>query len=73
MLDTLISIGAPAVEPLMATLKDGNATERALAAVGLGKLGDPRAVEPLKAALDDEDERVRRWAVEGLRKLNKNR
>ena len=72
-LDALVSTGAAAVEPLTTTLRDGNATQRALAAVGLGELGDQRAVGPLNAALNDDDERVRRWAVAGLRKLGENR
>jgi HEAT repeat protein len=69
MLDALVKIGPPAVEPLIGVLKDENACMRSFAAEGLGELGDKRAVEPLVAVLKDEDEEVRRSATEALRKL----
>jgi len=59
-----VEIGAPAVEPLIAALKDEDVRMRAVEA--LGKIGDPRAVEPLIAALKDQDERMRKWAAEAL-------
>ncbi len=42
-----VEIGAPAVEPLIAALKDKNELVRKAAAEALGKIGDPQAVEPL--------------------------
>jgi HEAT repeat protein len=49
----LADIGAPAVMPLLATLKDSDQGVRAFAEVALAKIGEP-AVEPLIAALGDE-------------------
>jgi HEAT repeat protein len=69
VLGVLAGIGMPAFEPLVKTLSDDNAGMRALAAKGLGRLGDRRAVEPLTAALKDKDERVCEAAKEALRQL----
>jgi HEAT repeat protein len=66
----LMQIGPPAVEPLIAALKDENRKVRYTAAFVLGWLGDPRAVEPLKAALDDEDQIVRDAATAAIAKLS---
>ena len=62
----LVLVGAPAVEPLIAALRDENEDVRERAAEALGQIGDARAVEPLIAALRDKNEDVRRRAVEGL-------
>ena len=51
--DALISIGTPAVEPLIAALKDKNSSVRSGAAGALVKIKDARAVVPLVAALKD--------------------
>jgi len=49
-------IGAPAVEPLSAALKDKDANEiRWKAAGALGKIKDPRAVHVLLAGLRERD------------------
>ena len=56
-----VRIGAPAVEPLIAALKEG---VRKNAAEALGELKDARAVEPLVAALNDRVMDVR-WAAAG--------
>jgi hypothetical protein len=51
-------IGDPkAVEPLIAALKDRDASVRYHATLALAHIGDVRAVEPLKAALEDRDVR----------------
>ena len=63
---SLIAIGAPAVDPLIATLQDKDANIRALAPFPLGRIRDPRAVESLIAALDDSDVRVRKGAIWSL-------
>jgi HEAT repeat protein len=52
--ETLVKIGKPAVEPLIAALKDEDIFVRRRAAEILGKIGDTRAVEPLIVALKDE-------------------
>jgi HEAT repeat protein len=49
--DALGQIGAPAVEPLIASLKDSKARVRERAAETLGRIGDARAVDPLIACL----------------------
>ncbi|MFQ6078745.1 MAG: HEAT repeat domain-containing protein [Thermodesulfobacteriota bacterium] len=62
----LVRIGKPAVEPLIAALKDEDSYIRGYAAEALGEIGDPRAVEPLIAALEDKDPSVSEkvaWAL----------
>ncbi len=63
-LDILVSIGAPAVEPLVAALRDQDEIVRWCAALVLGSVGDVRAVEPLIAALDNPKGWVR-WRAAG--------
>ena len=48
---------------LITQLKDGNPPTRALAAIGLGKLGDKRAVVHLIASTRDEHRGVRLSAI----------
>jgi HEAT repeat protein len=55
-----------AVEPLIAALKDSNASGRKGAVAALGKIGDARAVEPLIAALADSHEVVQMLAADAL-------
>ena len=62
----LVRIGAPAVEPLIQTLKDENRNIRWRAAEALGKIGDARAVEPLIQALMYGDSGVRKHIVRAL-------
>jgi len=64
--DRCVEIGAPAVEPLSAALKDANNIVRHAAAGALGEIGDARAVESLVTALKDKDENVRRAAAGAL-------
>jgi HEAT repeat protein len=62
-----INIGAPAVEPLIATLKyDGG--EKGAVAEALGEIGDARAVKPLITVLDDtkSSPNARRGAAKAL-------
>jgi hypothetical protein len=67
--DVLISIGKPAVKPLIGALKDDLPLVRRHAAEALGEIKDPRAVEPLIAVLKDSDSLIRRHAVEALGKI----
>jgi HEAT repeat protein len=53
--DDLVKIGPPAVEPLIAALKDENMEARRYAAEALGRIGDARAIDPLIAALEYDD------------------
>jgi HEAT repeat protein len=62
----LSKIGSQALEPLIALLKDGNATVRAHAVKALGQTGDPRILEPLIAATKDSDWFPRGRAIEAL-------
>jgi HEAT repeat protein len=62
----VISIGAPAVEPLIAALSHKKVMVRNIAAQALGRIADPRAVEPLIAALADKDEKVPQMAAKAL-------
>ena len=64
--EALVKIGAPAVEPLIAALKDKDSDVRYAAAKALGEIKDPRAVEPLIAALGDESSGVRLAAAKSL-------
>ncbi|TET54739.1 MAG: HEAT repeat domain-containing protein, partial [Anaerolineales bacterium] len=52
--DKCVKIGAPAVEPLIAALKQKDNNVQQAAAGALGQIGDPRAVEPLITALRNE-------------------
>ena len=67
--DKCVALGALAVEPLIAALKDGSFSVRKAAAYALGEIKDPRAVEPLIAALKDKDEYVRKAAAYALGKI----
>jgi len=62
----LAKIGAPAVEPLLGSLKNEDSKVRMEAAVVLGRIGDVRAVEPLTATLADGEGKVRIAAVRAL-------
>jgi len=65
----LTDIGEPAVEPLIAVLKDSDENVRNLAIVSLGDIGDARAVEPLIHALKDSSKKVRSFAAKALKKI----
>jgi HEAT repeats len=51
--EILSTIGKPAVDPLIAALKDVDPATRAQAAIALGNIGDEKAIKPLTANLDD--------------------
>jgi HEAT repeat protein len=54
------------VEPLIAALKDQDATVRGNAVEGLANIKDPRAIEALSAALTDKSKTVRKKAARAL-------
>jgi len=62
-------IGAPAIDPLLASLKDANRRVRNNAAWALGKFKDPRVVEALIAALKNPDSGLRNHAASALGKI----
>jgi HEAT repeat protein len=61
-----VTIGQPALGPLIKALRDKNSNIREKAAETLGRIGDRRAVEPLIKALGDENLNVREKAAEAL-------
>jgi hypothetical protein len=68
---TLTYIGQPAVEPLIAALKDKDSRIRNGAAAVLGMIKDTRAVQPLLDALKtDEEPDVRRACALSLGEIN---
>ncbi|MBZ0300611.1 MAG: HEAT repeat domain-containing protein [Anaerolineae bacterium] len=67
VVDDLVRIGAPAVEPLISVLDDPNPNVRSGAARALGKIGDTRALGSLIFRLRyDSDVEVRKSAVWAL-------
>lgn len=62
----LVKIGAPAVDPLLATLNDPDPALRVRVAGLLGSIKDPRAVPALIAALKDKDLDVCKSAAAAL-------
>ena len=62
-----MKIGAPAVEPLIAALRDKDWHVREGAAEALGWIKDPSAVEPLIGALKDK----LTWGVKGDKIVNR--
>lgn len=63
---TIAGIGTPAVEPLLAALKDEDHAVRNLAAQSLGIIKDTLSVEPLISVMKDTYNIVRISAVEAL-------
>jgi HEAT repeat protein len=70
----LTEIGQPAVDHLIAGLKDINRNVRGEVTKALGEIKDKRAVDPLiEVAIYDNDSWVRETAVEALGKLGDSR
>lgn len=61
------------LEVLAVALRDGDAAERARAAVALGETRDLEAIPPLTDALLDDDPAVRLGAREALEKIRESR
>lgn len=59
IVETLAEIGEPAVEPLIAALKDGGFSAQMTIVEALGEIGNTRAVDALIATLKDNDSEVR--------------
>jgi HEAT repeat protein len=58
------TIGPPALEPLVAALRDPQRDSQWAVAITLGDIGMPEAIPPLVAALKDKSpEQSRRWAA----------
>ena len=65
----LVNLGAPAVDPLIASLRNDKPGVRMMATAALGRIQDPRTIEPLIEVLEtDRDSLVQAAAVDALRK-----
>jgi HEAT repeat protein len=71
--NSLVMIGAPSVEPLIAALDDPLARVCEHAATTLGEMGDKRAVEPLIAALGSDVGALSSRSVKALGELGDKR
>jgi len=69
VVQTLVKLGQPAVEPLITALRDPRPLVRMHAAEALGQMQDTRAVEPLIAALKDSQDSLRTSAARALGQL----
>jgi LysM repeat protein len=70
----LANIGAPAVDPLVASLQNDNPGVRTMATAALGRIQDPRTLQPLIEVLErDQDSLVQAAAVDALRKKKDSR
>jgi HEAT repeat protein len=70
VIDALVKIGAPAVEPLIIVLRDSHWSFYHMAVANiLGLICDARAIEPLIAALGDDNVDVRKAAAGALDKI----
>jgi hypothetical protein len=67
------AMGGMAVDPLVASLGDGDWHLRVGSAIALRIIGDPRGVEPLIRALSDENRFVRREAAKSLGRIGGRR
>jgi len=68
-----VEIGPPAVDPLIAALRDNDASGRYSAAALLGEIGDARATDPLIASLADADADVRKVVAKALGQIRNTR
>ena len=64
--ETLARMGEPAVEPLVAVLKNGDAGSRKTVVQALAPVKDPRIAEALIPILDDENAQIRDSAILAL-------
>ena len=73
ILEVIASFGREGVEPLVQTLKSNDASTRAYAAIGLGRIGAAAedAVPHLIHRLKDDDARVRRNSVRALQQIGR--
>jgi HEAT repeat protein len=67
--NALISIGSPAVLPLIDALKHGPTIQQIETARALSLIGDLRAIPALFEALDNDSSLIEYWANEGLERM----
>ena len=70
--NALIAIGPPAVESLLAVLKDGKQSARIHAMHALAEIADPRSIRPMIEAMSEDSAMLHYWADRGLDKLGVN-
>jgi HEAT repeat protein len=73
IIDRLVKIGKPAVEPLIVALDDENYDVKAAAVQALGKIRDVRALEPLAAFLRKSNSSINENAAMALGHLKDGR
>lgn len=71
--EALVELGQPAVEGLVAALKEKDETARKQAVIALGRIKDPGAIDPLIEMLKDKDWFVRLTAAAALEKIGDSR
>ena len=71
--NALVDLGGPAVQGLIAALKDKEETVRKCAVVALGRIKDPEAIEPLVEMLGDKDWFARLTAAAALESIGHER
>jgi HEAT repeat protein len=71
VIDSVVALGAEAVEPLILLLKSVLPDSRSISARALGRLGDERALPALQAAQEDSAENVRDVATEAIKAIRR--
>ncbi|MGB9592069.1 MAG: HEAT repeat domain-containing protein, partial [Candidatus Kryptoniota bacterium] len=69
VIDALVEIGSPSVEPLKIALYDPDKNIRRYAAIALGRIGDPSVAETLVVLLNGTDKSKQRLAAQALREI----
>ncbi len=69
--ETLIRMGAPAVEALIKTLNDPDIYVRSLAIEALSEIGDQRAISSLEKQMEDPSKLIQVTAAAALHKMGK--
>ncbi len=71
--DALVELGEPAIEKLVAALRDKNENIRKQAVIALGRIKSDRAFDPLVEMLQDKDWYIRLTAAAALEKIGDER
>ncbi|MDQ1327332.1 MAG: hypothetical protein QG641_612, partial [Candidatus Poribacteria bacterium] len=66
MLEELVTVGTPAVKPLINALKDEDPEIQCMAIIALAKIRDSHSVEPLITALENEGSDIRKKVAMAL-------
>ncbi|MBM4124113.1 MAG: HEAT repeat domain-containing protein [Nitrospira sp.] len=71
--DALVELGEPAVEKLVAAMKDKDENVRKQAVIALGRIKNDKALDPLIEMLQDKDWYIRLTAAAALEKIGDER